>query len=288
MNTSTPARNPVVWGWDQVRAAVAGLEAARHHELDHSVPRIRALTGADLREALLAGYDDFRADHTHYLFMCAIYPVIGLILGQAASGAGALHLIFPLAAGFALLGPFAAVGLYELSLRRERGEDVAWWHAFAVFRAPNFGAILKLGLALTALFVLWLIAAEGIWRLTLGRFAPASPGELLGMVLGTRIGWVLMLVGNGVGFLFALAALVLGVISFPMMVDRQVGVELAVRTSFEAVRANKAVFAGWGIVVAATLLAGSVPFLIGLAVAIPVLGHATWHLYRRAVGFTAG
>ena len=285
MSIGNAARNPVVWGWDQVRGALAGMEEARHHELAHPLPRIRTLTVADLRDSLREGYADFRADPTHYLFLCALYPAIGLVLGRLASGGGALPLLFPMIAGFALLGPFAAVGLYELSRRREAGQDIAWWHAFGVFGSPALGGILKLGLMFAALFVLWLVAAEGIYRLTLGHFAPASVSALLGAVLTTRAGWVLLLLGNLVGFLFALAALVLGVVSFPMLVDRRVGVELAVRASFEAVRRNKAVMAGWGLIVTAALVVGSIPFLLGLAVAIPVLGHATWHLYRRVVAF---
>ncbi len=285
MSIGNAARNPVVWGWDQVRGALAGMEEARHHELAHPLPRIRTLTVADLRASLGEGYADFRADPTHYLFLCALYPAIGLVLGRLASGGGALPLLFPMIAGFALLGPFAAVGLYELSRRREAGQDIAWWHAFGVFGSPALGGILKLGLMFAALFVLWLVAAEGIYLLTLGHFAPASVRALLGAVLTTRAGWMLLLLGNLVGFLFALAALVLGVMSFPMLVDRRVGVELAVRTSFEAVWRNKAVMAGWGLIVAAAMVVGSIPFLLGLAVALPVLGHATWHLYRRVVAF---
>ena len=290
MTVGNPARNPVVWGWDQIRSALVGMEAARHRPATHEVPAllIRRIGTADLRAAVAGGIADFRADPTHYVVLCALYPALGLVLARLASGVHALPLIFPLVAGFSLLGPFAAVGLYELSRRREAGAEIAWWHAFDVIGSPAFGGILKLGLLLAGLFVLWLVAAEGIFLLTVGPLAPASPAALLHAVLFTWRGWILLVVGNGVGFLFAVGALVLGVVSFPMMVDRGVSVELAMQTSLRAVRANKRAMVGWGLIVAVGLVLGSVPFLLGLAVVIPVLGHATWHLYRRLVAFEPG
>ncbi|MGH7044424.1 MAG: DUF2189 domain-containing protein [Acetobacteraceae bacterium] len=287
MAVGDPARNPAVWGWDHIRSALAGMEAASHRPAVHmvSAPRIRRIGVADLRAALAGGITDFRADPTHYVVLCALYPVLGLVLARLASGAHALPLIFPLVAGFALIGPFAAVGLYELSRRREAGQDIAWWHAFGVIGSPGFGGILKLGLLLAGLFVLWLLVAEGIYLLTVAPLAPATAGALAHAVTSTWRGWILLVVGNGVGFLFAVVALVLGVVSFPMMVDRAVPVELALQTSLRAVRANKLAMVGWGLIVAVGLVVGSIPLLLGLAVVIPVLGHTTWHLYRRMVAF---
>jgi len=287
MTVGNPARNPVVWGWDQIKSALAGMEAAHRRPAAPglAVPQIRRIGAADLVGALAAGYDDFRADPTHYVVLCALYPALGLVLARLASGVNALPLLFPLVAGFSLLGPFAAVGLYELSRRRAAGEPVAWWHAFGVFRSPAIDGILKLGLLLAGLFVLWLVAAEAIYLLTVAPLDPTSLRALLAAVAFTWRGWALLVIGNLVGFLFAVAALVLGVVSFPMMVDRGVGVELALQTSFRAVRANKAAMAGWGLIVATGLVVGSLPFLLGLAVVIPVLGHTTWHLYRRMVAF---
>ncbi len=289
MTIGTPARNPVLWGLEQGEAALHRLEAAWHEPVPAAPAavglRINRIGADDLRAALAAGFADFRADPTHYVFLCILYPAIGLVLGRMASGLNVVPLVFPLVAGFALLGPFAAIGLYELSRRREAGEDIAWWQAFTVIRRPGFPEAVKLGLALTALFLFWLVAAEALYLALFGWAVPVSASAFLHQVLLTRAGWVLIVAGHIVGFGFAVLALGLGVVSFPLMIDRGVRVEPAVRCSFRAVRANPGAMALWGLIVAVALILGSVPFLLGLAVVVPVLGHATWHLYRRVISF---
>ncbi len=164
-------RNPVVWGWDQVKDAAHAVEAAgREDRLAREIadPSVRRIGIGDIRYALARGVADFSADPTHYVFACVIYPLLGLIFARLAFGYDVVRLIFPLAAGFALLGPIAAVGIYELSRRREQGMEIAWWDAFSVLRSPSIGALVKVGLTLTLLFVLWLVVAEGIYRVTVG------------------------------------------------------------------------------------------------------------------------
>ena len=285
MTISTPARNPLLWGWEQAEAALHHAEAAWHASVPAEAAglRIRRIGAADLGAALQAGFADFRADPTHYVALCILYPVVGLVFARVASGLNVLPLIFPLVAGFALLGPFAAIGLYELSRRREAGEEIAWWQAFTVVRRPGFPEAVKLGLALAALFLFWLLAAEALYLALFGWTVPVSGAAFLHMVFTTRAGWVLILAGHLVGLAFAVLALGLGVVSFPLLIDRGVSVERAVRASIAAVRANPVPMALWGLIVAAGLILGSLPFLLGLAVVVPVLGHATWHLYRRVV-----
>ena len=252
---------------------------------------IRRITVGDVLTSLRQGLDDFRDSRAHLILLALIYPALGLVLGRIASGAEALPLIYPLVSGFALLGPFAAVGLYEMSKRREAGKPVSWGTAFDVLHSPQRGAILLLGLLLGALFVLWLYAAAAVFEATLGRqaMATAASGAWLHAVFTTRAGWALLIVGNGVGFLFAAAALILGVVSFPLLVDRPLAAtaalqaSVALRASAAAVWANKLPMAVWGAVVAAGLIAGSIPLLVGLAVVMPILGHATWHLYRKLI-----
>jgi len=153
---------------------------------------------------------------------------------------------------------------------------------FDVFQLPSFGAIAALGLLLTAIFILWLAVAQSIYIATFG-YAPLSIDEFALRVFTTPAGWWLIVVGNGVGFLFALLVLTISVVSFPLLLDRDVGAVEAVLTSYRAVRANPLTMAMWGVIVAALLVLASLPFLLGLAVVMPILGHATWHLYRKVV-----
>jgi uncharacterized membrane protein len=247
------------------------------------LPRVRTIDTADLWDALARGFDDFRAMPTHVIFLGLLYPIVGLALGRAALGYEVLPLLYPLAAGFALLGPFAAVWLYELSRRREAGLDTSWKHAFDVAHSPSFGSILALGLLLTVIFVVWLAVAHAIYIANFGYREPASITGFLQQVLTTPSGHMLMIVGNLVGFCFALVVLAISAVSFPLLVDRNVGAVAAVTTSLEVVRRNPVVMAQWGLIVAVALLVGSLPLFFGLAVVVPVLGHATWHLYRKAV-----
>jgi uncharacterized membrane protein len=282
-------RNPVEWGKDQVRtlsqSTASGGRAAYHPDerVDSLVPAICRIGPEDIKDVLRKGMEDFGAYRTDVIFLCVIYPVVGLVLARAAWGGDMLQMLFPLASGFALVGPFAAIGLYEMSRRREEGEIVSWWDAFGVLRSPSFGSILALGLVLMATFVAWLFAAQAIYAMTLGPEPPESVGSFARDIFTTGAGWALIVFGTGVGFLFACLVLAISVVSFPLLLDRKVGVDTAVWTSVRAVMANPVPMAMWGMVVAAGLAIGMVPLFVGLAIVLPVLGHATWHLYRKVV-----
>jgi uncharacterized membrane protein len=249
----------------------------------HEQPRVRKIGFADLGDALRRGLADFAAIPTHAIFLCLIYPVAGLFLARLAFGYDLLPLLYPLAAGFALVGPFAAIGLYELSRRREQGLEPSWTDAFDVVRSPSFGAIAALGILLLLIFFTWLAVAQAIYVAAFGHAAAASIPEFISRVLRTPEGWMLIVVGNAVGFLFALMVLTISVVSFPLLLDRDAGAADAVLTSMRVVSRNPVVMAVWGLIVAVSLAIGSLPFFLGLAVVIPVLGHSTWHLYRKAV-----
>lgn len=277
--------NPLTW---TARGLVGAAEHVTHSVEriggDHATaPEVRTLTMDDLREALQRGLDDFSATRADVMFICLIYPVIGVMLAGLAFNQNLLPLLFPVATGFALLGPLAAIGLYEVSRRREQDEDVSWLAALEVIRADNFGAILILGAYHIALFILWIVVAHGIYSATLGPEPPASLSSFVMDTLTTGAGWAMIILGMGVGFIFALVVLAMSVVSFPLLLDRNVGVPTAIVTSFEVFRTNPRVIGTWGLIVAAGLLIGSIPFFIGLIIVLPILGHATWHLYRRAV-----
>ena len=244
---------------------------------------IRRIGLADLSDALRLGWEDFKAVPSHAIILCVIYPVLGLVLFRMVLGYSVLPLLFPLAAGFTLIGPFAALGLYELSRRRERGEEAAAWDAMHVLRAPSFGAMLALGMLLLALFVTWIAAADAIYIAAFGHAPAASIPDFAARVLTTPEGWSLIIIGCGVGFLFAVVALCVSVVSFPLMLDRHATAIDAIRTSVRAVMKNPFAMAVWGLIVAALLVIGSLPLFVGLCVVLPVLGHATWHLYRKVV-----
>src|SRR5229473_655025 len=257
-------RNPIEWAYDQIRLTAqavgsAGRAVRGAAEEGRAPPAVRRIAVADLRDVLARGFDDFGAYRADVVLLCIIYPVIGLVLARLAAGYDMLPLLFPLASGFALIGPFAAVGLYEMSRRREQGIAVTWADAFGVARSPSFAAILLLGLALTAI------------------------SAFLRDVFTTGMGWAMIIVGVGVGFLFAVLVLAISVVSFPLLLDRDVGLATAVRTSVRAVAANPGTMAMWGLIVAGGLVIGSIPLFVGLAIVLPVLGHSTWHLYRKVV-----
>jgi uncharacterized membrane protein len=245
------------------------------------VPGLRRIGFGELAIALRRGWADFLSAPTQLVFLGVLYPLIGLLAATLAAGRDVMHLLFPMAAGFALVGPIAALGLYEISRQREHGKAVSWRTAFEVLRAPAIGEILVLAVGLLVIFLAWLVAADAIFAATVGKV----PADLAGWraLLGKPAGMRLLLVGNAVGFVFAAAVLVLTTLSFPMLLDRDGGVARAVATSARAFVVNPLPMLAWGLIVAALLLLGSIPLFIGLAVVVPVLGHATWHLYRLVV-----
>jgi uncharacterized membrane protein len=255
---------------------------------DYSRPAVRRISAADVFEALRAGARDFNERPSHYLFVAMVYPVAGVLLMAWAAGADLIPLLFPLASGFALIGPFAAIGLYEISRRRELGLPTRWADIWALRYSPALPSMLALGLMLSIVFVLWLLAAQGIYATHFGNAAPASMGAFLSELLNTETGRSMILQGMIAGFCFAVVVLATTVIAFPMMLERDCGAACAIETSVRATLANPVPVALWGLVVAAMLVVGFMTLLVGLIVVMPILGHATWHLYRKLVARPAG
>jgi uncharacterized membrane protein len=284
-------RNPIEWSGAQFVSAAHAAEAVGRsvehmREVAHSpAPAVRKISNADVWQSLREGFADFEAYRSDVIFLCATYALVGLVVARLAFGSDLLPLLFPLASGFAIIGPLAAVGLYEMSRLREQGHEVGWANAFDVLKAPAVGGIAALGMILIAVFLVWLLAAWGIFQATLAPTLPPAPtiGVFMRAVLFTPPGQEMIVMGMSVGFLFALLAMMLSVVSFPLLLDRDTGLDTAIGTSFRAVLANPVPMALWGLTVAALLLAGTALAFVGLMVAVPVLGHATWHLYRKLI-----
>ncbi len=282
-------RNPIEWGWESLKNTGRAMNSAGHtmegawEGHDRTIPAVRRITAADLRDVLRQGFEDFGAYRTDVIFLCLLYPIVGLVMSRMILGYGEVPLVFPLASGFALIAPFFAVGLYEMSRRREAGVNRGWSDAFGIATSPALGSIMGLGLLLLALFVLWMGAAHIIWLLTLGPEPPRNLVDFAQEVVSTPAGWTMAIAGIAVGFVFALAVLVLSVVSFPLLIDRDVGMGTAIATSWKVVQANPGPMALWGLIIAGLLVLGSIPLLLGLAIVFPVLGHATWHLYRKVL-----
>ncbi len=277
--------NPAAWVLEILTGSLGFAQEAIHDiRGDHSAPpEVARLELDDLRLALRKGWEDFGALRTDVIFIVVLYPIVGLVLSAFAFQRDLLPLLFPLMSGFALLGPIAAVGLYEMSRRRERGEPSGYVAAIGAMGSPAIGAILTIGLGLFLVFVIWVLAAYLIFTLTLGPESPASALAFVSEIFTTGAGWTMLILGCGIGFLFAAVTLATTVVSIPLLLDRHVGVAVAVATSLEVTRRNPLVVATWGLIVAASLIVATIPVFLGLILVFPILGHATWHLYRRAV-----
>ncbi len=278
--------NPLSWLFSHAGTTGAHLaDVTAHLGSDHAFeePQVRKITTHDLREALRKGIEDFGAMRTDVAFIALIYPIIGLLLAWLAFHRDLMHLVFPVLSGFALVGPFAAIGLYQMSREREATGSASWAAGVSVLAAPSFGAVIVLGLFHVALFMIWIAIADLIYATTLGPEAPTSAAAFLTALTATTAGWTMIVIGTLVGAAFAILVLATSVVSFPLLLDRNVGLPVAIATSVRVAQANPVPIALWGLIVAVALVLGSLPALLGLIVVMPVLGHATWHLYRRAI-----
>ncbi len=253
--------------------------------LEHTILNVRKIETADLFDALSKGVADFNARPTHLLFLCIIYPVLVVLIGRTFAGYDFLPLLFPIVAGSALMGPVVSCGMYELSRRRELGLENQWWHCFDVLRSPSILSIVMMGIILGAIFIAWLVAAQGIYTYYFGEDAPASLLTFARQVFTTPAGWSLIIVGCGVGLGFSVVVLAISVVAIPMLLDHHVDPLTTIMTSIRSVAANPKTMAIWGLIVAGSLIIGALPLFVGLAVVMPILGHATWHLYRKVVGY---
>ncbi|MFM7376580.1 MAG: DUF2189 domain-containing protein [Erythrobacter sp.] len=244
-------------------------------------PQARSDLGwADLRTALAAGWGDFLAMPRFGLFFGGVYVLTGLAIGWATLAGGSPTWLIPAIAGFPLVAPFVAVGLYEASRRRAAGAPLTWRAVLGALKGHGDDQILSMGVIVFVAFSFWMIVAHAIFAIFVGQ---SGMGRDPLAALMTREGLAMLAVGSAVGGVMAFAFYAMTVIGLPLLVDRRHDFLTAIIASLAVVRRNPAVMLGWAAIIAGLLFAALLPAFFGLLIALPVLGHATWHLYVRAV-----
>jgi uncharacterized membrane protein len=264
--------------------AMAQEKSFRDIQVRSSEIEVRTIALNDLWQSLKEGYDDFNATPAVGMFLTVLlFLLFALLLTLSLVGKNLHYLAFPIVAGFTLIGPVVSVGLFEMSRRREHGLDVSWRSTFDFVHSASFAPILALSLVMMVLYVAWLFSAEFLFFGLFGDDPPVSASDFVTQLVTTRRGAGLIVYGTLLGFIFAFTALAISVVAFPLVLDRPASAATAVAISIRAVTSNPMVMAVWGLIVVVLLVAGAVVFLIGLAAVLPILGHATWHLYRKVV-----
>ena len=240
---------------------------------------IRKMGAKDIWEVLVLGFEDLRASRTDALAIAVIYPISGAFLASVIVVHAFLPFVFPVCAGFALIGPMATLWFAAVSRQRERKDATA----LSVFTPVRLVAIQRLCVIAIMLFVVWNVTAGIIYGLTLGSSNADANAEFFKRVIDTQAGWTLIAAGCATGAVFAVLSLAVFFISFPLVIDRDVTASQAIGISVKAMLHNPIFVLGWGAVVVAGLLLGALPVLLGIVIILPVLGHASWHLYRRII-----
>jgi uncharacterized membrane protein len=245
-------------------------------------PVVRPVAATDIAEALVEGLRDFQALPLYGLALGALYAAGGIAIILCLTAFGMAYLAYPLAAGFALIGPFVAIGLYEVSRRRETGQPVSFGAIWSTIRSRS--EIGWMAFVTLFVFVAWMYQVWLLISLLLGPHASFSTlQEFMTVVLTTKEGLLFLAIGNAVGALLSLILFSLTVVSFPLLLEREVDFVTAMVTSVRAVVTNPLPMIGWAAVIVMLLIVSALPYFLGLVVTLPVLGHATWHLYKRIV-----
>jgi uncharacterized membrane protein len=260
-----------------------GNEAPRAEaSLPRPDPVVRPVTVSDIAEALGAGLRDLQATPIHGLAFGAFYALGGLAVLFSVTALGVPYLAYPLAAGFAIMGPFVAIGLYEISRRREQGLPVTFGGLWRTVRGR--GEIAWMAFVTLFVFIMWMYQVRLLMALFLGfSNSFSSLSQFINVVLTTQEGLLFLAIGNVIGAVLSVVLFSLTVVSFPLLLDRDVDFITAMITSVRAVVASPGPLVAWALVIVMLLIVSALPAFLGLVFTLPVLGHATWHLYRRIV-----
>ena len=246
------------------------------------MPEIAELDFSDLKVALGKGWSDFRKAPIYGIIFGAIFAALGVVLYLQFVVWQSDISIVPLAAGFPLIGPFVAVGMYEVSRLIEREESVNWMSVMQAIYAERKRQIPSIAFVVLFIFLIWVYMAHLVFALSFG-LKPLTNVMTSTDILLTKEGITMLLMGSVVGGFLSFVLFSITVVGIPLLVDREIDVVTAMITSFSLVLNNMVVMMAWGVIVALLLLVAMIPMFIGLIVVLPVLGHATWHLYKLAI-----
>lgn len=244
---------------------------------------IKKASVADLRAALSSGTKDFLRAPMFGLFFGGFYALGGLVLLYGIFELEMLWLAYPLVIGFSLVGPFVATGLYEISRKLEAADAFTWGEILGVIWLQHRRELGWMAFVMLFIFWIWMYQIRTLVAVFFGSSGFADFSGFVEAVLTTNTGWTFLLVGHAVGAVISLVLFVLTVISCPLLLDKDVDFVTAMMASIRSVLASPIIMLGWGAFVSLAIILSAVPAFIGLLFVLPVLGHATWHLYRRLI-----
>jgi len=255
------------------------MEATREEHASE-LPEINAITTADLFECLRCGWHDYKAAPAVGLFFSAFYVLGGYVIISVLFFSGEIWWVMPLTVGFPLLAPFAGVGFYATSCLIEHKEKVTWRRVLACALMERKRQIPWVGAIIVVWFLLYLLISHAIFAITMGLSALTNIGNSFALFLTpTGMGMMAAEIVVGAGFAFALFTITL--LSLPLLLEREVDFVTGILTSVQAVMLNFKVLMIWAFIISVIMFVSMLPFLLGLFISMPVLGHATWHLYRK-------
>lgn len=250
-----------------------------------SPPIIGSMQFADISAALRAGWRDFSRAPLHGLFFASFFVVGGILIFLQLDRIERSYSIIPLAFGFPLLAPFLAMGLYDVSRRLEQGRDLPLAGVLRVVYRQKDRQCPSMAAVIIVIFMFWVFIAHMIFALFLGYMPMTNISTDWAATMLTTNGISMLAFGGAIGAAMALVLFAITVMGLPLLLDREIDFISAMIHSFQAVTTNFLPMLAWALVIAVLMLLAMLPFFLGLFVVLPVLGHATWHLYRRVMSF---
>ncbi|MDU9004363.1 DUF2189 domain-containing protein [Sedimentitalea todarodis] len=253
-----------------------------------AMPRVNQVTAADITASLKAGFSDFLARPFMSGFFGLFYAVFGLLFVWSLVWLGKIWMIIPAIVGFPLVAPFAAAGLYEMSRRLEKAESFGWSEILTVMTNQSKREMGWMAFVTLFIFWVWVYQIRLLLAIILKDASFSDFDGFLNAVFFTPQGWTFLVIGTCVGALLSAVLFAVTVVAMPLLLDRETNFVSAMLTSIRVVTQNPVVMLSWAAIISVTMLLSLVPAFLGLIFTLPILGHTTWHLYRRAVSPAGG